>query len=193
MRKIPCLIFSLLTMLLVSVSANEKPNILFIAIDDLRPELGCYGSDAVKSPNLDALAAKGMRFDRAYCQQAICSPSRASLLSGLRPDDTGITHNYVEFRDLNPDVITIPQYFMANGYETVSSGKIFHRPNGDPQSWSRKPAYNKTPYKKPNYTFASPENHELHMQQKAEMFEKYGEASKRGLASGPVAIAIICK
>lgn len=168
-----------------SSSAADRPNLLFIAIDDLRPELGCYGSEAVKSPNLDALAAKGMRFDRAYCQQAICSPSRASLLSGLRPDQTGITHNYVEFRDLNPDVVTIPQYFMANGYETVSSGKIFHRPKADPQSWSRQPAYKKTPFKKPGYTFALPENHELRMQQRAEMFEKYGEASKRGLASGP--------
>lgn len=169
-------------------SASEEPshpNILFIAIDDLRPELGCYGSPIVKSPNLDAIAASGLRFDRAYCQEAICSPSRASLLSGLRPDQTGITHNYVEFRDLNPDVITLPQHFMAHGYETVSSGKIFHRPNDDPQSWSRKLALGKVPYKKPNYTFADPKNHELHQQQKKEMFEKYGEASKRGLASGP--------
>lgn len=165
--------------------AGDKPNILFIAIDDLRPELGCYGSPIVKSPHLDAIAAQGLRFDRAYCQQAICSPSRASLLSGLRPDQTGITHNYVEFRDLNPDVITLPQHFMANGYETVSSGKIFHRPNDDLQSWSRQLAIKKVPYKKPNYTFADPKNHELHMQQKKEMFEKYGEASKRRLASGP--------
>ena len=165
--------------------ASEKPNILFIAIDDLRPELGCYGSPIVKSPNLDALAARGIRFDRAYCQEAICSPSRASLLSGLRPDQTGITHNYVQFRDLNPDVITLPQHFMAQGYETFSSGKIFHRPNDDPQSWSRKLAINKTPYKKPNYTFADPKNHELHQRYRKEMFEKYGEASKRGLASGP--------
>lgn len=178
-------ILSILALLVVPASATEKPNILFIAIDDLRPELGCYGSPAVKSPNLDALAANGLRFDRAYCQQAICSPSRASLLSGLRPDDTGITHNYVQFRDLNPDVVTLPQHFMANGYETVSSGKIFHRVGDDPQSWSRLPAFKKTPFKKPNYTFADPENHELHMQQRKEMFEKYGEASKRGLASGP--------
>jgi len=165
--------------------AADKPNVLFIAIDDLRPELGCYGSDAILSPNLDAIASQGMRFDRAYCQQAICSPSRASLLSGMRPDDTGITHNYVQFRELNPDVITLPQHFMANGYETVSSGKIFHRPGDDPQSWSRMPAVDKTPHKKPKYTFADPKNHDLHMQQKKEMFEKYGEASKRGLASGP--------
>lgn len=167
------------------VSAGEKPNVLFIAIDDLRPELGCYGAAPVKSPHLDALAATGLRFERAYCQQAICSPSRASLLSGLRPDETGITHNYVEFRDLNPDVITLPQHFMAHGYETVSCGKIFHRRGGDPQSWSRQPAFRKTPVEKPGYTFADPENHELHMRQRAEMLAKYGEAAKRGLASGP--------
>ncbi|MEM1295962.1 MAG: sulfatase, partial [Verrucomicrobiota bacterium] len=169
---------------IVSALAEEKPNILFIAIDDLRPELGCYGSTAVKSPYLDALAAEGLRFDRAYCQEAICSPSRASLLSGLRPDQTGITHNYVEFRDLNPDVVTLPQHFMANGYETVSIGKIFHRTE-DPQSWSRLPATKKTPFEKPNYTFALKENHELRLRNRKEMLEKYGEAAKRGLASGP--------
>ena len=80
-------------------SADDKPNILFIAIDDLRPELGCYGSPAVKSPNLDAIAARGLRFDRAYCQQAICSPSRASLLTGTRPDTNGLTHNDIDFSD----------------------------------------------------------------------------------------------
>ncbi len=178
----------LILLVLLSINASfaaDRPNVLFIAIDDLRPELGCYGSKAVHSPNLDRLASEGRRFDRAYCQQAICSPSRASLLSGMRPDQTGITHNYVEFRDLNPDVITLPQHFKANGYVTVSTGKIFHRPGDDPQSWSRQPATRKVPYPKPNYTFADPKNHELHMRQRKEMFEKYGEASKHGLASGP--------
>ena len=183
--KPPFFLFLVFLSLAGSAVAAEKPNILFIAIDDLRPELGCYGSTAIKSPNLDAIAASGVRFDRAYCQEAICSPSRASLLSGMRPDETRITHNYVQFRDLNPDVITLPQHFMANGYETVSSGKIFHRPSDDPQSWSRQPAVKKTPFKKPKYQFADPKNHELHMRYKKEMFEKYGEASKRGLASGP--------
>ena len=179
----------LCVILFVGISATcfaaDKPNILFIAIDDLRPELGCYGSKAILSPNLDEIASNGLRFDRAYCQEAICSPSRASLLSGMRPDQTRITHNYVKFRDLNPDVITLPQHLMAHGYETVSSGKIFHRPGDDPQSWSRMPAVKKTPFKKPRYTFADPKNHALHMQQRKEMFDKYGEASKRGLASGP--------
>lgn len=175
----------LAAILATNLSAADKPNVLFIAIDDLRPELGCYGSPIVQSPNLDAIAAGGLRFDRAYCQQAICSPSRASLLSGLRPNQTGITHNYVEFRDLNPDVITLPQQFKANGYETVSIGKVFHHPGDDPQSWTRQPAVEKTPFKKPNYTFADPKNHELHQRNRKEMFEKYGEASKKGLAMGP--------
>lgn len=180
----------LLLLLCVSASPREtfsadRPNILFIAVDDLRPELGCYGSGIVKSPHIDALAATGRRFDRAYCQQAICSPSRASLLSGMRPDQTGITHNYVEFRDLNPDVVTLPQHFKANGYETVSIGKVFHNPGDDPQSWSRQPSAKKVPYPKPNYTFADPENDALHKKQQKEMFEKYGEASRRGLAMGP--------
>jgi iduronate 2-sulfatase len=166
-------------------SAADRPNVLFIAIDDLRPELGCYGSQIAQSPHLDRLAAEGRRFDRAYCQQAICSPSRASLLSGMRPDQTRITHNYVEFRDRNPDVITLPQHFKAHGYETVSVGKVFHRPSDDPQSWSRTPAANKVAFKKPNYTFADPKNHELHQRQQKEMFAKYGEASRQGLASGP--------
>ncbi|MEM6279661.1 MAG: sulfatase, partial [Verrucomicrobiota bacterium] len=161
------------------------PNILFIAIDDLRPELACYGSPMVKSPNLDALAAEGLRFDRAYCQQAICSPSRASLLSGMRPDETGITHNYVEFRDLNPDIVTLPQYFKENGYETVSSGKIFHRAGDDEQSWSRERTVKETNFKRPGSRFALPENRERHQKQREEMLAKYGEAGRRGLASGP--------
>ncbi len=170
----------------ISALAEKPLNVLFIAIDDLRPELGCYGSPAVQSPNLDSLASSGMRFDRAYCQQAICSPSRASLLSGMRPDTTGITHNYVQFRDLNPNNVTLPQYFGANGYSTASCGKIFHRPKDDPQSWNRKPAAaKKLPFKKPNYVYALEENHQLHIANKKEMIAKYGEAAKRGLGSGP--------
>lgn len=78
--------------------AAEKPNILFIGIDDLRPELDCYGSGIAITPNLDALAEEGLRFNRAYCQQAICAPSRASLMTGTRPDTNGVTHNYVKIR-----------------------------------------------------------------------------------------------
>lgn len=180
--------FRMLTGLLVASSTlvvgAEKPHVLFIAIDDLRPELGCYGSPIAKSPNLDALAAEGLRFDRAYCQQAICAPSRASLLSGARPDTIGITHNYLEFRDLNPDVITLPQHFRANGYETVFFGKIFHgKRTDDAYSWSRKPA--KISVKKPAGGYALPENLAIKNENMKRMLAKYGEAARQGLGGGP--------
>ncbi|MGI9243359.1 MAG: sulfatase-like hydrolase/transferase, partial [Verrucomicrobiales bacterium] len=116
----------LLLALLPSVAGAAKKNVLFIAIDDLRPELGCYGSDVVKSPNLDALAASGMRFDRAYCQQAICGPSRASVMTGLRPDAVQVHGNHTHFRDIHPDIVTLPQHFKNHGYHTRSMGKLYH-------------------------------------------------------------------
>lgn len=90
--------FYLFGMLLCSLSAESRPNILFIAIDDLRPELGCYGSKVVQSPHLDQLAQEGRRFDRAYCQQSICSPSRASLMTGARPDEIGGSRKHCLFQ-----------------------------------------------------------------------------------------------
>lgn len=126
---------------LTSGAAN-RPNILFIAIDDLRPELGCYGSDVAITPHMDALASDGLLFDRAYCQQAICSPSRASLMTGARPDTIGVVENYTYFRDANPDIITLPQHLWANGYETVRTGKIYHNTafGDEEKSWSRSPS-----------------------------------------------------
>ena len=123
--------------LLVNAAAGQqqKLNVLFIAVDDLRPELGCYGG-AVKSPNLDALAAKGLLFNRAYCQQAVCSPSRTSLLTGRRPDTTKVYDLETHFRKTIADVVTLPQYFKQNGYHTQSFGKIFHGGLDDPASWS---------------------------------------------------------
>ncbi len=107
-------------------AAKPKPNVLFIAIDDLRVELGCYGSDLAKSPNMDALALSGVRFDQAYCQQAICGPSRASVMTGLRPDAVQVHGNHTHFRDVYPDIVTLPQYFKNHGYHTRSMGKLYH-------------------------------------------------------------------
>lgn len=108
------------------VRAAERPNVLFIAIDDLRAELGCSGADYIISPNIDALAASGVRFNRAYCQQAICGPSRASVLTGLRPDSSRVHGNHTHFRSHFPDIVTLPQHFKNNGYHTRAMGKIYH-------------------------------------------------------------------
>src|SRR5688572_13700680 len=106
--------------------AAERPNVLFIATDDLRNDLGCYGHRIVKSPNLDRLAARGVVFNRAYCQQAVCNPSRASLLTGLRPDTLRIWDLPTHFRQTTPSAVTLPQYFKQHGYHTRNIGKIFH-------------------------------------------------------------------
>ena len=115
---------------------SAKPNILFIAVDDLRPELGCYGVPVVQSPNIDRLAKNGMVFDRAYCQQAVCSPSRSSLLTGTRPDTTKVWDLTTHFRKALPDIVTLPQQFKNNGYFVQGMGKIFHLGLDDPASWS---------------------------------------------------------
>lgn len=123
----------------------DRLNVLFIAVDDLRPTLGCAGDPVVKSPNLDALAARGMYFNRAYCQQAVCSPSRSSLLTGRRPDSTKVYDLVTHFRTALPDVVTLPQLFKQNGYQVQSFGKIFHPGADDPPSWTAPHRESKVP------------------------------------------------
>jgi hypothetical protein len=119
---------------------TRKPNILFIAVDDLKPLLGCYGNTLVKSPNIDRLAKMATVFNKNYCQQAICGPTRASLMTGSRPDVTKIWNLTTQMRDVNPDIVTLPQYLISQGYTTSGIGKIYHPSSAikgvDPVSWS---------------------------------------------------------
>ncbi|GAA0881286.1 sulfatase [Algoriphagus jejuensis] len=120
-------------------SQSSRPNILLIPIDDLRPELGAYGNTVIKTPNIDQLAANGVTFMRAYTQQALCNPSRASLLTGLRPDTIEVWDLQASFRKNLPEAVTLPQFFKAQGYTTIGLGKTFHNDIPDTISWTRKP------------------------------------------------------
>ena len=121
---------------ITALHAADKPNVLFIAIDDLRPELGCYGNKLIKSPNIDRLAARGTLFNRAYVSQAVCSPSRTAMLTGLRPDTTRVWDLETHFRVARPDCITLPQHFKANGYHCAALSKVYHAGLEDGRSWS---------------------------------------------------------
>lgn len=135
-----------------SVFAGNRPNVLFIAVDDLRPELGCYGKEAIKSPNIDRLAGSGLVFNRAYCQQAVCAPSRASVMTGTRPDTTKVWDLVTHFRKALPDVVTLGQHFKSNGYFVQGMGKIYHGNQDDAPTWS-------VPWGTPNATkYAIAEN-----------------------------------
>ena len=121
---------------LAALHAASKPNVLFIAVDDLRPDLGCYGNKVAKSPNIDRIAVRGTVFNRAYVSQAVCSPSRTAIMTGLRPDTTRVWDLTTHFRVAQPDCTTLPQYFKANGYHTAALNKVYHKGLEDGRSWS---------------------------------------------------------
>ncbi len=133
-------LFAITTSVYAQKKSTNKPNILFIAVDDLKPVLGCYGNTLVKTPNIDRLAKMATVFNKNYCQQAICGPTRASLMTGTRPDATKIWNLTTQMRDVNPNTVTLPQYLITQGYTTSGIGKIYHPSSAiggvDPLSWS---------------------------------------------------------
>ena len=146
-------IFLLTASLLLSLSAqdsllaSDKLNVLFISVDDMNCDLGAYGHPIVKTPNLDRLCKMGVRFDAAYCQQPLCGPSRASIMTGLRPDTLDMHTLKHELREKNPDVVTLGQLFRNNDYFSARSGKIYHYGNpkmigtdgnDDPATWDER-------------------------------------------------------
>lgn len=133
------------------VAQEAKPNVLVFFVDDLRAELGCYGSETAITPNIDNLANDGVVFNKAYCQQAICAPSRMSVLTGLRPETLGIYSIFTPMRKIHKDVVSMPQLFKTNGYKTISIGKVYHHAFDDKESWT-------THFKKEDNTYLKPEN-----------------------------------
>ncbi len=151
MKKAQIILLLLFANIFGVVYGQNKKNVLIFLVDDLRDELNCYGSRHVKSPNIDALAADGVRFNNAYAQQGICAPSRMSILTGLRPESIGIYDIFTPLRKVHKEVVTMPQLFRENGYKTVGIGKVFHHGRDDRSQW--------TTYigKEPN-TYTNPEN-----------------------------------
>jgi iduronate 2-sulfatase len=139
--KLSILLLSLVFVSLLAAGGYAEPmNVLFIASDDLRNDLGCYGHQEVHSPNIDRLAGRGILFENAYCQQALCNPSRASIMTGRRVDSLRVWDLPTHFRSQFPETITLPQHFQKSGYFTQNVGKIFHNwrqdIEGDPDSWN---------------------------------------------------------
>jgi iduronate 2-sulfatase len=146
--RIPKILRAAIFLATASVALAAKPNVLLICVDDLKPSLGCYGDDFAKTPRIDALAGRSTLFERAYCNQAVCAPSRNALITGLRPDTIGIYDLSTNFRKVLPDAVTLPQVFMKAGYRAEALGKILHVGHGngeDAASWSVPPWKPKAP------------------------------------------------
>ncbi len=171
-------------------SAVERPNILFIIVDDLRPELGCYGNAEIKTPHIDRFAQEAFVFTRAYCQAAACAPSRASVMLGMRPDTTRVWSLGEKFREINPSAVTLPQHFSRFGYYTVSMGKIFHNHMPDRVSFDEadlRPAAYNTPElidREPESFYHDEEINKEHALVRAERIKRNPNAYAGGWAYG---------
>lgn len=162
------------------VKAAERPNVLFVSVDDLRPELGCYGNNEIKTPYFDAFSETGSTFMKAYCQAAVCAPSRASTMTGLRPDSTRVWDLKGKFRENMPNVVTLPQHFHQHGYYTVSMGKIFHNHMPDLVSFDE-PNLRPEKYMTPELIDREPES----FYHDDEINKELAEVRKRRLAKNP--------
>lgn len=150
-HRLTCLVTGLVSIVgalavvpVATVHAARQPNVLFIAVDDLRPEMACYGMPQMVTPNFDRLAARGVRFDRAYCNIAVCGASRASIMTGLRPTPTRFTSYLTWAMKDAAGIPSLPFVFKQNGYHTVSNGKVYHHQTDDPKGWSEPPWHPKT-------------------------------------------------
>ena len=159
------------------------PNVLLICVDDLKPLLGCYGDPTVKSPNIDRFSKSGMLFESAYCNQAVCAPSRNALMTGMRPTSLGIYDLGTNFRFAASNAVTLSQYFMRHGYRAEALGKIFHVGHGnhdDPASWSMPHWHTKV------VAYALPQNRGRNELTREEaLFENVPDAKARRLPRGP--------
>jgi len=165
-------------------SLPNKPNILFVIVDDLRPELGCYGNPEIKTPHFDRFSTESVLFSRAYCQAAACAPSRACVMTGKRPDTTRVWSLGDKFRELNPAIVTMPQHFHKFGYHTVSMGKIFHNHMPDPVSFDE-PDLRPTAFNTPELRDRDPES----FYHDEELKRELAEVRKQRLAENPNAYA----
>lgn len=179
MKKLSLLIL-LSCSLLLTTQAKSQPNVLIFLVDDLRADLGTYGNNQIKTPHIDELAKQGVKFTKAYAQQAICGPSRVSLLTGLRPETLGLytIDRSGRLRPNHPNVVSMPQLFKENGYQTISIGKVYHSVSDDEENWT-------THIKKlPNF-YAIPGN------QEAKFAYEAGEVDDDFYKDGQVAAAAI--
>ena len=165
---------------LSSAADKARPNVLFFAVDDLRPEFGAYGAAHVRSPNLDRLARAGITFNRAYCQQAVCSPSRTVVMTGTRPDTSKVWDLVTHFRTALPNVVTLGQHFKDHGYFSQGMGKIYHGGYDDAPTWS-------VPWTTPRASgaYARPENIALAQRAADDASSGDKKRSKKSASRGP--------